>query len=302
MSQNDWLQKACFLNKNDRYLYVKVSDGVTSNVPFLGCWCEQQICVAWQRRAWRLRRAGSVSTWPAAWRWGPLASPSSVRLVSYHCRHWRSFPNFHSMGISMGFRHTISHLLRNAGCTHEHAISSSHFVSWRPTVVSTQHPSGWHRTLGAYVAHCQHGSTERNNYAPLNPPYRGNKALDDVFILVRWLSTMEGHGKLGSGNTPGYPTSPRARGLLLKMTSSGLRAIEPIVFSKSSGNPIFGQIFGHQRAENEVMNKKMYRGQETHPMRINATYEMNWANSFFKKFQKPHFRPNIWPPEGRKWG
>ena len=78
--------------------------------------------------------------------------------------------------------------------------------------------------------------------------------------------------------------------------------IEPIVFSKSSGNPIFGQIFGHQRVENEARNTKMYRGQETHPTRINARYEMNWANSFFKNFRKPHFWPNIWPPEGRKWG
>ena len=43
----------------------------------------------------------------------------------------------------------------------------------------------------------------------------------------------------------------------------------------------------------------MYRGQETHPIRINARYEMNWANSFFKKFRKPNFRPNIWPPEGQ---
>ena len=70
------------------------------------------------------------------------------------------------------------------------------------------------------------------------------------------------------------------------------------VFFFNSGNPIFSQIFGHQRVENEARNTKMYRGQETHPIRINARYEMNWANSFFKKFRKP----NIWPPEGRKWG
>ena len=76
--------------------------------------------------------------------------------------------------------------------------------------------------------------------------------------------------------------------------------IELIVFSKSSANPIFSQIFGHQRAENEARNMKMYRGQETHPIRVNARYEMNWANSFFKTFWKPHFRANIWPPEGQK--
>ena len=58
-------------------------------------------------------------------------------------------------------------------------------------------------------------------------------------------------------------------------------------FSKSFGNPIFGQIFGHQRAKNEARNMKMSRGQETHPIRVNARYEMNWANSFFKKFRKP---------------
>ena len=59
--------------------------------------------------------------------------------------------------------------------------------------------------------------------------------------------------------------------------------------------------FGHQRAENEARNTKMYRGQETHPIRvINARYVMNGTNSFLIKFWKPHFQPNIWPPEGRK--
>ena len=40
-------------------------------------------------------------------------------------------------------------------------------------------------------------------------------------------------------------------------------------------NPIFGQIFGHQTAENEASNTKIDRGQETHPIRVNARYEMN---------------------------
>ena len=53
--------------------------------------------------------------------------------------------------------------------------------------------------------------------------------------------------------------------------------------SKSSGNPIFGQIFGHQRAKNEARSTKIYRGQENHPIRVNAMYEINWANSFFSK-------------------
>ena len=56
-----------------------------------------------------------------------------------------------------------------------------------------------------------------------------------------------------------------------------------IFFSKSSGNPIFCQIFGNQRAENEARNTKMYRGQETHPIRVNARYKMNWTNFFFQK-------------------
>ena len=46
-------------------------------------------------------------------------------------------------------------------------------------------------------------------------------------------------------------------------------------FSKNSRNPNFSQIFGQQRAKNEVRNTKMNMGQETHPIR------------FFKKFQKP---------------
>ena len=54
-------------------------------------------------------------------------------------------------------------------------------------------------------------------------------------------------------------------------------------FSKISGNPIFGQIFGHQRAKNEDRNTIMHRGQETHPIRVYDKYEMNWSNSFFKK-------------------
>ena len=72
-------------------------------------------------------------------------------------------------------------------------------------------------------------------------------------------------------------------------------------FLKKFRKPIFSQIFGHQRAKNEARNRKMNTSQETQPIRINARYEMNWANSFSKKFRKPHFRPNIWPPESRKW-
>ena len=75
-----------------------------------------------------------------------------------------------------------------------------------------------------------------------------------------------------------------------------------MIWAESSGNPIFGQRFGPQGAENEAKNTKMYSGQETHPMSVNARYEMTWDNSYFKKFRKPHFRPNIWWPEGQKWG
>ena len=62
----------------------------------------------------------------------------------------------------------------------------------------------------------------------------------------------------------------------------GMKWIEPSFFSKNSGNPIFGQIFGHHRAENEARNTKTYRGQETPPIRIKAWYEMNWAKFFSK--------------------
>ena len=62
-------------------------------------------------------------------------------------------------------------------------------------------------------------------------------------------------------------------------------------FSKTSGNPIFDQIFGHQRAENKARNTKMYRGQETHPIKINSGYEINWAHSFFFNSRNPIFGP-----------
>ena len=38
----------------------------------------------------------------------------------------------------------------------------------------------------------------------------------------------------------------------------------------------------HQRDKNEVRNTKFNRGQETHPKRVNAGYEMNWAKKFRK--------------------
>ena len=69
---------------------------------------------------------------------------------------------------------------------------------------------------------------------------------------------------------------------------------------KSSGNPIFSQIFGHQRAENEARNKKMYRGQETHHIRVNATYEMNWAKSFLKKVPETPFSAKYLATRGPK--
>ena len=75
-----------------------------------------------------------------------------------------------------------------------------------------------------------------------------------------------------------------------------------IIFSESFRNPIFGQIFGHQRAENGARNTKIYRSQETHAIRVNASIKWNEPIVFFKKFQKHHFRPNIWSPEDRKWG
>ena len=40
----------------------------------------------------------------------------------------------------------------------------------------------------------------------------------------------------------------------------------------------------------------MYRGQETRPIRVNARYEMNWANSFILKV------PETLSTEGRTDG
>ena len=67
----------------------------------------------------------------------------------------------------------------------------------------------------------------------------------------------------------------------------------PEIFNKdfyfAVGNPIFGQIFGHQRAENEARNTKMYRGQGTYPIRVNAMYEMNFFIVFSKSSRNPIF-------------
>ena len=82
--------------------------------------------------------------------------------------------------------------------------------------------------------------------------------------------------------------------------SSRKKWIEPIVFFLISGNPIFSQIFGHQTAENEARNTKMYRGQETHPISVNAKYEMNWANSFFSKVPETPFSAKYLATRGPK--
>ena len=66
----------------------------------------------------------------------------------------------------------------------------------------------------------------------------------------------------------------------------GIIIFVPVLFSKSFGNFTFNQIFGHQRAEIEARNTKMNRGEETLPMRMNATCEMKWVNIFFKMFWK----------------
>ena len=55
-----------------------------------------------------------------------------------------------------------------------------------------------------------------------------------------------------------------------------------LLFFKS-GKPILGQIFGNKRAKIDARNTKIDRGHETYPIRVNARYEMNWANSLFSK-------------------
>ena len=47
--------------------------------------------------------------------------------------------------------------------------------------------------------------------------------------------------------------------------------------------PHIGQIFGHQRAEIVVMHTKMNKDQETHPIRENYRYEINWAHFVTKR-------------------
>ena len=71
-------------------------------------------------------------------------------------------------------------------------------------------------------------------------------------------------------------------------------------FSKSPGNPIFGQISDHQRAKNDARKTKMYRGQETHPIRVNARNEVNWANSFFEKVPETPFSAKYLATRGPK--
>ena len=65
--------------------------------------------------------------------------------------------------------------------------------------------------------------------------------------------------------------------------SPGKLWMGPIVFFKKFRKPYFGPNIWPPEGQNEARNTKMHRGQETHPIR----YEMNWANSFFKKFWKP---------------
>ena len=68
-------------------------------------------------------------------------------------------------------------------------------------------------------------------------------------------------------------------------------------------------IFGHHRNEVGGSNRKMYVGQKTLPQRVNARYEMKWANSSFKNSGNPIFgqitdQHNRWPKltlETRKW-
>ena len=49
--------------------------------------------------------------------------------------------------------------------------------------------------------------------------------------------------------------------------------------------PNFGQIFGHRRAKTNSRNTKMNRCHETHPIRVNARYGINWVKSYSKRFR-----------------
>ena len=54
-------------------------------------------------------------------------------------------------------------------------------------------------------------------------------------------------------------------------------------FFKKFQKPHFDQIFRHQRAENEVKDTNLKKGQETHPLMVNARYVMNGTVSFLLK-------------------
>ena len=69
----------------------------------------------------------------------------------------------------------------------------------------------------------------------------------------------------------------------------GMKWFGLIIVSESFRNPIVGQIFGQQRAENGARNTKMNRGKETHPIRLNAWYVKNGTNSFSKNSGNPIF-------------
>ena len=122
---------------------------------------------------------------------------------------------------------------------------------------------------------------EKNNWANIFFKYSGNPIFGQLFGHQRAVNEAARNTKMYRGQET-HPIRINARYEIDWANS---------VF-KNSGNPIFGQIFGHQRAENEVRNAEMYRGQKTHPIRMNARYEINWANIFFKKFRKPHLGRN----------
>ena len=88
------------------------------------------------------------------------------------------------------------------------------------------------------------------------------------------------------------PTRP---GLRSDSSGDGQCGDEVLFKSRATGRPYWANNFFQNAPEylatrgpkNEARNAKMNRGEEIHPTRVNARYEMNWANSFFKKFRKP---------------
>ena len=100
---------------------------------------------------------------------------------------------------------------------------------------------------------------------------------------------------LCAGKSPGPVNSPHKGPVTRKMILFDDVIMSGIIFQldghrvKKIGTHFFGQLFWHHKAQIDVRNTKMNRRQETHtsrdqshethPIRVNARYQINRANS-----------------------